>query len=249
MASSEGSQVPPRAPTMASTEKPLTWATGATGMETRSGSRRAKFSTAWDTSSRPRAAPFSGAKDRCGGLGELGLVGGGEKEGVVAGGHVPQGGHDALVVHHHGLHRAGDQGQLLDQVVAGHGDALAHQHFVARAAQARQVDALGPQFLGPVEQLRVLGGLGHHLRHQGVVAVEDDVHLVLLQHPQVDLGGHGLGGAEEDVGDLGGDHGAAPAVGQGVAQGVQQQVHRVVVHPHVGAVQHLRRLPGRCPGA
>jgi hypothetical protein len=57
-------------------------------------------------------------------------------------------------------------------------------------------------------------------------------------------GGH----AEKDVGHLGGDHGTAPAVGQGVAHALQQQAHPVVVHPHVGAVHHFRGLAVDAPG-
>ena len=58
---------------MTSTEKPLTWDTGAPGMSTRSGRRRAKFSTAWATSSRPSASPFSGVKGRWVAPGNLAL--------------------------------------------------------------------------------------------------------------------------------------------------------------------------------
>ena len=45
------------------------------------------------------------------------------------------------------------------------------------------------------------------------------------------------------------DHGAAPAVGQRGPEGLEEDIHRVVVHAHVGAVQHLRDFPVNAPGA
>ena len=79
---------------------------------------------------------------------DAGPVVGGDQFGVVALGHVGQGLHLALHVHDHGVHRAGDDGHLLLQVVAGHGDAVAHQDLVGGAAHAGQLDALGALVLG-----------------------------------------------------------------------------------------------------
>ena len=91
----------------------------------------------------PISRPCSGSKLDVLRAGELGLVEGADDLGVEALGRLGHGRHDALVIDHHHLHRAGDDAQLLHQVVAGHRDALAHQHFIAGAAQPGQVDALG----------------------------------------------------------------------------------------------------------
>ena len=124
-------------------------------------------------------------------------------------------------------------------MVAGHGDPGAHQELVAGAAHPGQVDPGGALVLGLFEQVRVLAGAQQHLRDYRVVPVDHDVHLVLLEHAGVYPGRAGLGRAEEDVGDLGGDHGPAPAVRERVADAVQEQALPVVVDPHVGAVHHL----------
>ena len=110
------------------------------------------------------------------------------------------------------------------------------------------IDAARSQFLRPGHHFRVLGGPDRHLGDQGGVPVEDEVHLVRLQHRQVDLGGRGFGRPEQDVGDFRGDHGAAPAVRQGAPQGLDQEADRVVVHPHVRAVQHFGDFPVHSPG-
>jgi hypothetical protein len=80
-------------------------------------------------------------------LRKLRLVAGADHFGVVATGDFAHGGHDALVVHDHHVHGPGGENQLGHQVVAGHGDAPAHEQFVARAADPHQVDAGGPFFL------------------------------------------------------------------------------------------------------
>ncbi len=173
---------------------------------------------------------------------DLGLARGGDQLGVEVLGQVAQRLHDALHVHDHGLDRAGDDRQLLVQEVAGRWDAVAHQDLVRRAADAGQVDALGALGLGVGDQLGILGSDHDHLRQGRLVAVDDDVDLVVLQHAQV---GHRLqrgGRAEQDVGDVGGQHRAAPAVGQRSAHGVVQDVLRVQVDALVGAVQRLDHL-------
>ena len=84
---------------------------------------------------------------------------------------------------------------------------------------------------------------GHdHLAEGGLVAVDDDVDLVVLQAAQVDLAHLGAGGAEQDVGDVGGPHRAAPAVGQRGADGGGEDVAGVLVVAHVRAVQDFDDL-------
>ena len=74
------------------------------------------------------------------------------------------------------------------------------------------------------------------------MAVDDDVDLVIHQAAQVDLAHLGAGGAEQDVGDVGGPHRAAPAVGQRSAHRGGQDVAGVLVVAHVRAVQDLDHL-------
>ena len=137
--------------------------------------------------------------------------------GVITFGNIGQGLHLALHVHHHGVHGAGDDGQFLLQVVARHRNAVAHQDLVGAAAHAGQLDALGALVLGILDHLRFLGGHIDHLRQQGLMAVHDDVDVIFFQDAQVDLTGHRHRHAEQDVLQVGGDHGAAPAVGQGAS--------------------------------
>ena len=85
-------------------------------------------------------------------------------------------------------------------------------------------------------------GLDHHRRQRRLVAVDDDVDLVGLEHPEVDLGGQRGGRAEEDVGDVGREHGAAPAVGERTAQGALEDVLGVQIDALVGAVHDLGDL-------
>ena len=74
---------------------------------------------------------------------------------------------------------------------------LAVQHTPA------DVDALGAHVLGQGDHLGILRVEHDHLRQRGVVAVDNDVDHVLLHDAEVGGGVHGLGGAEQDVGQLG----------------------------------------------
>jgi len=80
------------------------------------------------------------------------------------------------------------------------------------------------------------------------MTVHHHVDVVFFEHAQVDLAGHRGGAAEHDVLEVGGDHGAGPAVGQGTAGGLFDQVVVVLVHPHVGAVHQLPHLDVHPPG-
>ena len=74
------------------------------------------------------------------------------------------------------------------------------------------------------------------------MAVHHDVDGIFAKNAEIDLRAYGLGGIEEDVLDLGGDHGAAPAVCQRSAHPVKQDVLVVVVDAHGTAVHHLDHL-------
>ena len=80
------------------------------------------------------------------------------------------------------------------------------------------------------------------------MAVDDDVDVIFLQDAQVDLAGHRHRHAEQDVLQVGGDHGAAPAVGQGGAGALLDDVVVFLVHAHVGAVHQFHDLDVAAPG-
>ena len=132
-------------------------------------------------------------------------------------------------------------------MIAGHRHAAPHQQFVAGAAQPDQVDTAGTVGTGQFHQFRLGGRLDHHVRQQRIMAMEGDIDLVFPQNPEVDLGHDGRRCAEENVGQLSGDHRATPAVRQAGAKRVQQKVDVVVVHAHVSAVQHLHVLAVDAP--
>ena len=74
------------------------------------------------------------------------------------------------------------------------------------------------------------------------MAVQHNVDLVLAQDPQAYLPLDRARCAKEDVRDVGGQHRAAPSVGQGSTHGLIQEVFCVLVVAHVCAVQHLDDL-------
>jgi hypothetical protein len=71
------------------------------------------------------------------------------------------------------------------------------------------------------------------------MAVHDDVDVVLFHDAQVGLGLERVGCAEQDVLQVGGQHGTAPAVGQRSPGALFDEVFVVLVDAHVGAVHDL----------
>ena len=173
---------------------------------------------------------------------DLGLRRRRDQLGVETLGERPERLHDALHVDDHDLDRAGEHGQLLVEEVAGGRDAVAHEDLVAGAADAGEVDALRAGRLGLGDELGVARGLDQHGRQRRLVAVDDDVDLIRLEHAEVDLGRQRRRRAEEDVADVGAQHGAAPAVGQRAAERRLEDVLGVQVHTLVGAVHDLDDL-------
>ena len=74
------------------------------------------------------------------------------------------------------------------------------------------------------------------------MAVDNDVDHVLFHNTDVGSGVNGLRGAEQDVGELGAHHGAAPAVGQACAQGLLDECLGKRRTSHMGHMQRLRNL-------
>ena len=74
------------------------------------------------------------------------------------------------------------------------------------------------------------------------MTVDDDVDHVLVHNADVGGGVNGLRCAEQDVGELGAHHGAAPAIGQTGAQRLLDQSLRKRRAAHVGHMQRLRNL-------
>ena len=119
---------------------------------------------------------------------------------------------------------------------------MAHLQLVAGTAESDQVDARGALSLRECHEFGILRGLHDNVGQQRIVPVQRDIDVVGEEGAQVDPGDRGLRGAEHDVRQLGGDHRAAPAVGQARAQTVQERVDVIVVDAHVGAVEHLHAL-------
>ena len=72
--------------------------------------------------------------------------------------------------------------------------------------------------------------------------MDDDVDHVLFHDADVGGGVNGTRGAEQNVGELGAHHGAAPAVGQTGAQGLLDERLRKRRTAHMRHVQRLRNL-------
>ncbi len=64
--------------------------------------------------------------------------------------------HDALHVYDHGFHGSGQDGKLLMQEIAGRWNTLAHQYLIGRAANSRQIHALGACLPRIFDNLRIL---------------------------------------------------------------------------------------------
>ena len=159
-----------------------------------------------------------------------------------------QGGEDALYVYNDGFAGAGEDHVLLAQEVTGHGNAVTHGHFVGGAAHAGNGDALGANALGQSDHLGVVGVVNDHFRQGGIVTVNNDVDVVLLHNADVGGGVNGLGSAEQDVGELGAHHGAAPTIGQAAAQSLANQSLRQGAVAHVGHMQSGGDFPVNGPG-
>lgn len=90
-------------------------------------------------------------------------------------------------------HSACSHDQLLAQEVACYRDALAHQGLVGGAAYPRQIDSLCSLLPGQRDQLRIGCCGDDHLREKGLVAVDDDIHLLRLYDPMLASESRGLG--------------------------------------------------------
>ena len=222
--------------------KPATRSIFWRGILTRAGSRRVKASTARVTIALRRLLGVRRIEIDALRPRNVGLARSGDDLGVMAGGHLRQRGHDALHIHHHQVHRAGEQRQLLVQVIARHRHSLAHQDFIRGAADAGNVDAFGARLARPRQQVLVAAGGHDHLAQGRLMAVHQDVDLLLFEHPEIGLRSNRLRAAEKHVLHVGGDHRPAPAVGQRGAHGRAQQRHRVRFHAVMGAVQQLDDL-------
>jgi hypothetical protein len=207
-------------------------------MFTRAGSRRERLHGALHNLPRGPLGVMRIERDMLR-AGDVGLGGSGDHLGVTAGGHLGKRRHDALHVHHHQVHRAGEQRQFLVQIVAGNRHALPHQDFVGRATNPGDVDAFGARLPRQREQVAVAAGGHDHLAQNRLMPVHQDIDLLLFEHSQVGLRPNRLRPAEEHVLHVGGDHGAAPAIGQRGAHGGAQQRYRVRFHAVVRAVQQL----------
>ena len=90
-----------------------------------------------------------------GGAFDLHFGGGGDDLGVEVLSQPNQCLHDALHIHDHGFNSPGEDGEFLLEEVASSRNALAHEDFVGRAADAGKVDAFCTSGLGIFDDLRV----------------------------------------------------------------------------------------------
>ena len=74
------------------------------------------------------------------------------------------------------------------------------------------------------------------------MAMDDNVDMVIFHHAKVSFGLQRRGAAEHDVLEVGGDHGAAPAVSQGTASRLLGQVDKILIHTHRGPVHDFNDL-------
>ena len=176
------------------------------------------------------------------GVRHAGDGGGGDELGMETLGQRAECREDALHVDDDSFAGARQNDVFLLQEVTGHRDTLTHGDFVARAADAGDVDALGADGLGERDHLGILRVHDDHLGQGRIVAVDDDVDHVLFHDADVGGGVNGTRGAEQNVGELGAHHGAAPAVGQTGAQGLLDQSLRQRGTAHMRHVQRLRDL-------
>lgn len=138
--------------------------------------------------------------------------------------------------------RAGHHGQLALRRLAGHADALARQHLVAGAAQADHVHASRPGFRRRLLDLRRPRRLHDLGRQHRLVAVDDHVDALLLEHAEVRVHRGDLRRAQQDVLDLGGDERAAPAVGERAAHRLRDEREGIGVAAEARAMQDVHRL-------
>ena len=176
------------------------------------------------------------------GVRHAGDGGGGDELGMEALGERAECREDALHVDDDGLAGARQNDVFLLQEVARHRNALTHGDLVAGAADARDVDALCADGLGQRDHLGILRIHDDHLGKRRIVAVDDDVDHVLFHDADVGGGVKGTRGAEQNVGELGAHHGAAPAVGQAAAEGLADQGFGQGGAAHMGHMQSGRNL-------
>ena len=91
--------------------------------------------------------------------GKTGFVAGTDHLRMVAGGHGAERRHNTLVIHQHHFHRPRGEHQFRHQVIARHGDPMAHQKFIAGAADAGKIDPTCAFFFCQGDHVRGFTGL------------------------------------------------------------------------------------------
>ena len=162
-----------------------------------------------------------------------------EKPRPVALGHFGKALHDALNVHSHGIHGSGGHDGLGAQKIPRMGDPVASQNLRPRATHAQELDAFGSDVLRLLDVCGIVGGNDHRFEKERFVTVDNDIDVVFLQEAHIHPGHVRLGPAEQNIRDLGGDHGPAPAVRQGGPGALLHDVFVFLVDPHVGPVHHF----------
>jgi hypothetical protein len=110
---------------------------------------------------------------------------GGDQFGMKAFGHIGQVLENALDIHHHGVAGPGDDRQFLLQEGAAKRNPVSLEDFIGRAADARELNALGALGLGVINHLRVTGRGDDHLGENRLMAVDDDIDMIFLHTPKL----------------------------------------------------------------
>ena len=66
--------------------------------------------------------------------------------------------------------------------------------------------------------------------------MNDDVDLILPEDSEIRPRRYRGWSAEEDVADIGAEHGASPAISQGCSHRLSEDMLRILISPHIGSV-------------
>jgi hypothetical protein len=97
-------------------------------------------------------------------------------------------------------------------MIAGHGKPVTHHQFIARAADPDEIDPIGALVFRQFQQLRRITGGDHGLGYDGIVAVDDDIDFIFLEHPDIGRAFIRLGNPEENIRYVGGNHRSTPTI-------------------------------------
>ncbi len=161
----------------------------------------------------------------------------GNDPGMIAFCHRPDARHDALHIDNHSVDRPGHNRQLLGEEVGQQGHSLTHQDLVTGTADPHALDPLCANRLGL--RFHLAGSADDHLAKKWVMAVQNDIDHLRIDHPEVRLGGNRFGRTKKNIGKIGSNM-HPDIVGQGCLQPLEDQVDRIGVNPHMRLTHRFR---------